>query len=74
MMSNAAQDILQGFHALPEEERFAVALEIWRSVEPTDYGDLSDEALTSIAEDAFLRMDAEEAAHESEEKSGLLTL
>ena len=62
-MSPTAQAVLDGFKHLPREEQFAVYEAIARTVVPAEYGPLSDEDLTAIADQTFVLLDKEEEAN-----------
>lgn len=62
-MDNAVQQLLASFDALPKAEQHRAAVEILRRALPTADGDIPEAGLIEAAEDLFLALDAEEAAH-----------
>jgi hypothetical protein len=62
-MATTIQQVLDAFDALPESAKHRAAVEILRRVSPAVGGDVPESALVEAAENLFLAMDAEEAAH-----------
>jgi hypothetical protein len=60
-MSEIASQILNSFSTLPEVEQHEVLVALLRSSRELPSSELSDEALVCLAEEVFLRLDAEEA-------------
>lgn len=63
-MSTSAQNLLDSFDLLPEEEKREVAYEIIRRVLSLDLPPLSNDELVSGAEEIFLEMDRRERENE----------
>jgi hypothetical protein len=59
----AVQQILDSYDALPDDDKHRTAVEILRRFTGTSAGDLPNGTLIRAAEDLFLALDAEEAAH-----------
>jgi hypothetical protein len=60
-MTEAANEILGAFDALPPDDRREVAAALLRRVLDEAPGDISDDALVVAAEGLFLELDADEA-------------
>jgi hypothetical protein len=60
-MTAPVQQILDSFDALPEAERHQAAVEILRRV--TGEKDMSEDALTGLADELFCTLDDEETGH-----------
>lgn len=60
-MSDTAQQLLDAFDTLPDDEREAVVAELLTR-HPVGAGDLPDAALVELADELFRAYDAEEAA------------
>jgi hypothetical protein len=58
-MTRAAQEILQTFDELPEDDKQEIAVEILRRT-PVDYPELSDSDLVFAADQIFLELDRRE--------------
>ncbi len=63
-MTQSAANVLESFTRLSEVEQHEVAVEILRREYPWPVPPMSDEALTSVAAEAFAALDEEEAARE----------
>jgi hypothetical protein len=61
LMTEAAETVLTAFDRLPPADQHTVAVEILRRSAGTD--DLTETALTGLADDLFRSYDAEETAH-----------
>ncbi len=59
-MNAASQTILEAFNALPDIEKHVLASEIIKTVTLMDYPQLTDDALTEIADDLFVMHDETE--------------
>ncbi len=59
-MSEIASQILNSFSSLPETEQHEVLVALLRSSGELPSSELTDEDLVSLAEEVFLRLDAEE--------------
>jgi hypothetical protein len=62
-VSEAVQALLDSFNALSEAEQHEAAVELLRRVERTAMPELSDEALVTVADDLFRKLDANEAVN-----------
>lgn len=60
-MTRAAQQLIQSFESLPEEDQREVLVELLRFPIEADYTSLSDEELLSSADQIFLEYDEREA-------------
>ena len=60
-MTSAAMEMLSEFEQLTERDQFEVAREILLRARRWEYPDLTDDEITAIADEAFCRLDAEEA-------------
>jgi hypothetical protein len=60
-MTAAVKKLLIEIDALSDSERHAIAVEILRRSAEGDYGQVSDEELTSLALDRFIDLDKEES-------------
>jgi hypothetical protein len=60
-MTTEAQNLIQSFDSLQEPDKIEVAAEIIRRSVALDMPPLSDEQLTTIADELFLEMDKEES-------------
>jgi hypothetical protein len=60
-VSEIATQILNSFSSLPEAEQHEVMVALLRSSGELPSGELTDEDLVCLAEEVFLRLDAEEA-------------
>ncbi len=63
-MSTSAQNLLDSFDLLPEEEKREVAYEIIRRVLSLDLPPLSNDELVSGVEEIFIEMDRRERENE----------
>jgi hypothetical protein len=63
-MTASARELLEAIEKLPEAERLGLAAEILRRTSHRDLPPLSEEDLTTAAEELFLQLDAREAADE----------
>ena len=63
-MTQSAVHVLESFARLSVVEQHEVAVEILRQEFPWPLPPMSDEALNSVAAEAFAALDEEEAAHE----------
>jgi hypothetical protein len=63
IVSSAVQQLLDSFDALPEADRHEAAVEILRRVIPSVEGEFPETVLVEVADELFLALDAEEAAH-----------
>ena len=61
-MSTAAQDVLDAFERLTQDEQRAVASVILRNAGVLDYAPLDDETLSRIADETFQEYDVCEPA------------
>ena len=61
-MTTATRDLLKAFENLPEAERLNFAAEILRRTAHRDLPPLSDDDLTTAAEELFLQFEAREVA------------
>jgi len=61
-MTVAVKSLLENFDKLSEGEKREAALEILRRTGFGDYARLSDDELTTLADEFFLELDAQEAA------------
>ena len=61
-MTVAVKSLLDTFDQLSESEKKEAAVEILRRTDFGDYPSLCDDELTTLAEELFLELDAEEAA------------
>lgn len=59
-MSDAANNLIHQFSALPSDERYAVLIELAR-ISEVDAGAIADDELTHAGEQLFAMYDAEEA-------------
>jgi hypothetical protein len=59
-MSNAANNLIDAFSALPPTERYSVLVELAR-ISEGDAGAITDDELTYAGEQVFAMYDAEEA-------------
>ncbi len=59
-MSNKAQNVLNEFRRLDPSEQRLVWNQLAQSFAPADYGALSDDELTAIADQTFVLLDKEE--------------
>jgi hypothetical protein len=62
-MNTHVQELLYSFDRLSNHEQREVAVEILRRTLQFDFPSLQDDDLVSCAEDLFLALDQEEAAH-----------
>jgi hypothetical protein len=62
-MNAAVEQLLQSFDALPKADKHCAAMEILRRESTSIQGDIPETALVDAADELFLAMDAEEAAH-----------
>jgi hypothetical protein len=62
-MTDAVQELLNSFDALPEVDKHRAAVEILRRVSSTADGDIPESALVEAAAELFRALDAEEAGH-----------
>ena len=62
-MTATARQLLDSFDALPEADKYQVAVEILRRVAGAVEGDVPDSALVEAADELFRTLDAEEAGH-----------
>ena len=60
-MTSAAMEMLSEFEQLTERDQFEVAREILLRARRWEYPDPTDDEITAIADEAFCRLDAEEA-------------
>jgi hypothetical protein len=60
-MTSEAQNLIQSFDSLQEPDKIEVAAEIIRRSVALDMPPLSDDQLTTIADEIFLAMDKEES-------------
>ncbi len=60
-MTTQVETILHSFELLPDADKRELASEIVRRTLKSDQPPLSDEDLTSIAEESFLALDQEES-------------
>ena len=60
-MTSAAMEMLSEFEQLTERDQFEVAREILLRARHWEYPDLTDDEIAAIADEAFCRLDAEEA-------------
>ncbi len=60
-MSEIASQILNSFSALPETEQHEVLVALLRTSGELPSTELTDDDLVNLAEEVFLRLDAEEA-------------
>ncbi len=60
-MTSAVLEMLDEFEQLPEVDQREIAREILLRIRHWDYPDLSLDEITGIADEAFCRLDAEEA-------------
>ena len=63
-MTATLKGFLKKFDQLNEREKIQAGQEIVRRLGNLDYAPLTDEELVQIAEEAFLRLDEEEQAHD----------
>jgi hypothetical protein len=63
-MTTAVKKLLSSFDTLTTAEQKQAADAIWRRLAKLESPSLSDEDLIATAEEAFLELDAREAAHE----------
>jgi hypothetical protein len=61
-MSTNAAAIVSQFRSLHKEDQWAVYEAIARSVVPEEYGELTDDELTTIAAQTFALLDEEDRA------------
>lgn len=59
-MSSDAKAVIDEFSRLLPQDQLAVYEVIARKVTPADYGHLSDDELTAIAEESFALLDEED--------------
>jgi len=62
-MATPIQSILASFDALPDADKHVAAVEILRRYPAADQRDLSDQALTELADQLFCDLDAAEVSH-----------
>ncbi|MDA0255687.1 MAG: hypothetical protein O3A18_12495 [Planctomycetota bacterium] len=62
-MTSAARDLLRSFQSLSDAEKHEAASLLLRQVVEGEAGDVSDDALVTIAEELFLDLDAREAGN-----------
>lgn len=62
-MTAAVRQLLNSFDALSEEEQREAAVEVIRRTTRKSMDELSDDDLVAAAEQIFLALDADEAAH-----------
>jgi hypothetical protein len=60
-MSTAVRELLSSYESLPQNDQHEATVAILRHVLTTDYDDVSDIALTAIADDLFRALDAAES-------------
>jgi hypothetical protein len=65
LMSTKAQTVLEEFRRLAPDEQRLVWNELARTSVPANYGHLSDQELTDIADQTFVLLDKEEADAQS---------
>jgi hypothetical protein len=61
-MTEAVQELLESFEMLSDAEKQEATAELLRRVVLEESGEISDEALTQVAEELFLELDREESA------------
>ena len=62
-MTTTAIDLLNEFEQLAESDQREVAREILSRTRHWEYPDLTDDEITAVADEAFCRLDAEEATN-----------
>ena len=62
-MTSAVRDLLRSFQSLSDAEKHEAASLLLRQVVEGEAGDVSDDALVTIAEELFLDLDAREAGN-----------
>lgn len=62
-MTANAQELLNAFDALPDDDKQQVAIEILRRLNGTLAGDLPERTLVEAANELFCSLDQEEAGH-----------
>jgi hypothetical protein len=61
-MTVDAKQLLSTFDSLPQSDKHEVAVEILRRVGRSTTAELSDEAITEVADERFGNLDGEESA------------
>lgn len=60
-MTAAVQKLLGAIDALSDQEKHEISVEILRRSAASNYGEVSDDELTTIALDRFIDLDKEDA-------------
>jgi hypothetical protein len=63
-MTATVKKLLEAFDKLSEAEKHELLAQVIRRTVGAEYGSLTDEELTLVAEERFLERDKEEAVHE----------
>jgi len=63
-MTTAVEQLLTSFDSLSDDEKQEAVAELFRRIVGNDSGPRSDEALTALADELFVELDAHEAADE----------